>query len=71
MLEYYILTLDPNMGQVFGFIELHDLQFEMHLNRTRFWIDPDSALYTEFCLRYSHCCPPVDPTLDLATGRKL
>jgi len=67
MREYYILTLDPSIGQVFRFIESHQLKFELHLNRTRFWV-PDGPVLTEFLLRYADCCPRVDPKLDLATG---
>ena len=67
MREYYILTLDPQIGPVFRFIELHQLRFEAHLNRTRFWV-PDGPVLTEFLLRFSECCPRVDANCDLATG---
>jgi hypothetical protein len=68
MLYYYVLTLDPNVRNVFDFIRQHRLAHEVHLNRTRFSIDPHSPAYTEFALRWAHCCPPLDPTLDLVTG---
>lgn len=67
MREYYILTLDPNLGSVFNFIERNQLPFELHLNRTRFWV-PEGAVLTEFLLRFGQCCNLVDPTLDLVTG---
>lgn len=67
MRQYYILSLDPNMSQVFEFIRKHDLRFELHINRTRFWV-PDGVILTEFLLRFSECCPQVDTTLDLITG---
>ena len=62
MKEYYILTLDPNLGSVFRFIERNQLKFELHLNRTRFWV-PDGAVLTEFLLRYGDCCPLVEDQL--------
>ena len=68
MHQHYILTQDPNLAAVFAFIQDNQIACELHLNRTRFWIDPTSPLYTEFLLRFSHCCPLVDPGLDLATG---
>jgi hypothetical protein len=69
--EHYILTLDPACARVFAYIEHHKLTMEVHLNRTRFWIDPNSPLYTDFILRFGDSCPLVNPTLDPATGHKL
>jgi hypothetical protein len=67
MNEYFVLTLDPNFGSVLRWITDHKLVMEVHLNRTRFFV-PEGPLYTEFQLRFAHCCPLVDPRLDLATG---
>lgn len=67
MREYYVLTLDSRMREVFRFIESNQLRFELHLNRTRFWV-PDGPILTEFLLRFSETCPRVDPSLDLVTG---
>jgi hypothetical protein len=69
MRQYYILTLDPRRCEVFEFIDYHNLRFEAHLNRTRFWIEEGSSTLTEFLLRFSDCCPYVDETVDLVTGR--
>jgi hypothetical protein len=66
--QYYILTLDPRAGEVFCFIRDHKLAVEVHLNRTRFWV-PEGSVLTEFLLRFSLCCPYVDESVDLATGR--
>lgn len=60
MRQYYVLTLDPNLGEVFRFIESNKLEYEVHLNRTRFWIPEDSRVLTEFLLCYAHCCPYVE-----------
>ena len=69
MRQYYILTLDPRAAEVFEFIRHHKLQVEVHLNRTRFWIEEDSNTLTEFLLRFADSCPYVDESVDLATGR--
>lgn len=66
--QHYVLTLDNNVGTVFRWIEANNIQYELHLNRTRFWV-PSGAIYTEFLLRFAHCCPPVDPRVDLISGR--
>lgn len=68
MRQYYVLNSDPILKTVFEFIQQHDLEHEVHLNRTRFWLDTDTPAYTEFVLRFSDHCPQVDPTLDLQTG---
>ena len=67
--QYYILNLDPRATEVFEFIRHYSLRCEVHLNRTRFWIEEDSSQLTEFLLRFSDCCPYVDESADLATGR--
>ena len=69
MRQYFILTLDPRASQVFCFIRDHKIPCEVHLNRTRFWLEEDSSVLTEFLLRFADCCPYVDDSLDLATGR--
>lgn len=68
MKEFYILTLDPRAPEVITWILKHNITKDPHLNRTRFWV-PDGALYTEFQLRFSTCCPPVDAADDLLVGR--
>ena len=67
MRHYYILTVDPRRGEVFNFIDYHKLRFEVHLNRTRFWV-PEGSVLTEFLLRHGDWCTYVDETVDLSTG---
>ena len=67
MRQFYILTLDPRLGEVFRYIEEHGFSYEVHLNRTRFWI-PEGTILTEFLLRFSESCPAVDETMDLNSG---
>ncbi len=69
MLQYYVLTVDPNFAAVLEFVQHHQLRCSVHLNRTRFWVPDESSVLTEFLLRFAHCCTPVDPELDLVTGR--
>lgn len=64
--QHYILTLDPRASEVFRWIQQHpeSIRLEVHLNRTRFWLADDSALYTEFVLRFADCCPLVPEVSD-------
>ena len=57
--QYYVLTLHPRIGEVFEFIRYHAITFEVHLNRTRFWVPPGSV-QTEFLLRFADSCPRVE-----------
>ncbi len=66
MRQYYVLSQDPQIEAVFDFISDKNLRFEVHLNRTRFWV-PEGSVLTEFLLRFP-MLPTVDPGLDLATG---
>ena len=68
MHHYYVLSQSPQFLAVFTFIRVHNLDFEAHLNRTRFWVPP-GEIFTEFALRFADHVHAVDPTLDLATGR--
>ena len=66
--QYYVLTSDPLYTHVVAWIRNHALTCSIHLNRVRFWVPVDSPLYTDFILRFRDHCPPVDTSLDLATG---
>jgi hypothetical protein len=70
MRQYYILTQDPALKDVFEFIRHHNLKLEVHLNRTRFWV-PDGTVLTEFLLRFSTVATLVDESLDLISGHPL
>ena len=67
-MQHYVLTQHPKFKSVVTWLTANNIVLDIHLNRTRFSIDKDSGVYTEFCLRYSDICPSVDPALDLATG---
>ena len=58
--QRYVLTLDPKFAAVLGFIDRHNLKFEPHLNRTRFWVPISGPIRTEFLLWYADHCPVVD-----------
>ena len=59
MKQYFVLTRDPQFIDVADWITENDIKYEMHLNRTRFWV-PDGTTTTEFLLRFIHCCAEVD-----------
>ena len=68
-MQYYVLNSSARLAAVYQFIQQHHLDYQIHLNRTRFWVPINTNIYTEFVLRFSDDCPAVDPTLDLLTGR--
>lgn len=70
MRHYCVYTADPRCSEVFKFIHKHNLRFELHLTRTRFWVSEGPVL-TELMLRFSECVHRVDESLDLATGLPL
>ena len=67
MLQFALANHDPKLGDLFEFIQQHDLKHELHLNRTRFWI-PKGPVLTEFYLRFDNY-HVVSDLEDLATGR--
>jgi len=69
--QYYILTQNPQFKEVVYWLHDHNVPLDIHLNRTRFTLTPNTRLFTEFMLRYSTVCSLVDPGLDLATGLPL
>lgn len=58
-MQYALLNSDPQLREFFAFIEQHSLRHELHLNRTRVWIDP-SPILTEFLLRFTSVFPVLD-----------
>ena len=71
MREYYVLTMHPNCKQVLTWVMDNNLQYEAHLNRTRFWVPTDSSLNTYYQLWLAESCGWVDPKLDLATAQPI
>ena len=69
MRQFYILTLDPNFLSVVKWIKENKIEFDAHLNRTRFWIPEGEELMT-FLLTWGHVCTPVDEKADLITGKR-
>jgi hypothetical protein len=65
--QYCIYTQHPEFKDVLTWVDEHDLRYELHFNRTRFWI-PTGKIHTEFMLRWYHCCSRVVDNEDLATG---
>jgi len=68
LVQHYILTQSRYFAEVCEWLKARSVRVEVHLNRSRFSLDSDSSLYTEFLLRFARICPLVDPNADLATG---
>jgi len=66
--QYYILTENSKFTQVLSWLGMHNIPYSVHLNRTRFELDTQSRLHTEFMLLYSESIGVVDPDADLVTG---
>ena len=66
--QYYILTENSKFTLVLSWLGMHDIPYSVHLNRTRFTLDVNSRLHTEFILLYSDAVGVVDPNSDLVTG---
>jgi len=63
MTQFCVYTRDPEFPKVLDWIRDNNISHEIHLNRTRFLV-PQGAIMTHFLLRFSHCCPVVDPDAD-------
>ena len=57
--QYCVYTQDANFKSVLEWIESRELLYEVHLNRTRFWVPKNTPVYTEFMLRWFHCTSSV------------
>lgn len=68
MREYYVLTMHPQAKEVLTWVIDNALKYEVHLNRTRFWVPIDSSLNTYFQLWLSESCGSVDSSLDVISG---
>lgn len=66
MNHYAILTRSNAFGLVINYIKENDLKFEVHLNRTRFWV-PDT-LHESFLTKFGSVVNPVHPNENLITG---
>jgi hypothetical protein len=66
MNHYAILTNSSKFIDVMNYIRENELQCEVHLNRTRFWV-PDE-LHCDFTNNYSGYCDFVPANQDLITG---
>lgn len=66
-MQYYILTQHDKFKDILHWLDTHGQWYDVHLNRTRFTIEP-GRLLTEFMLLYSEHIHTVDTSLDLLTG---
>lgn len=58
-IQYAVATDCPQLEDILEFIGQHQLKHEIHLARTRFWIERKSPTHTEFVLRYYHLVSEV------------
>lgn len=58
--QYYVINSHSHAAAVLEWIYRNNVEHELHLNRTRFTVNTDSELYTEFCLRWADVCAAVE-----------
>lgn len=61
-MQYYILTQHDKFKDILQWLDTHGQWYELHLNRTRFTIEP-GRLLTEFMLLYSESIGLVQDTV--------
>ena len=65
--HYAILTLSEKFVEVVRYIREHNIPYEVHLNRTRFWVPEE--LLSDFISTYGGYCDFVPFDQDLMTGQ--
>jgi len=68
MNHYCVLTRDLQGGALFRDLNSLQCEIEIHLNRTRFWLDPSLPDHTQFYLKWSHVIHDVHPRENLSSG---
>ena len=53
-IQYCVYSTHPDFAEVYAWVTDNNLQYEVHLNRTRFWIERKSKTHTEFILKHYH-----------------
>ena len=69
MNHYCVYTKDIKGGEFFRDLKHTGCEMDIHINRTRFWLDPSLAHHVEFYIKWSHIIHDVHPRENLATGR--
>ena len=68
MNHYCVYSKDIYGGAFFRDLNATQCEIEIHLNRTRFWLDPSLPHHTQFYLKWSHVIHTVDPRENLSSG---
>lgn len=66
--QYCVYTRDVNFFNVLEWIKENNVEFEAHINRTRFWI-PEGPKLTWFLINWADVCPEVQENEDYLTGK--
>ena len=66
-MQYYVLTQSAKFKDILHWLDTHGCWYEVHLNRTRFVIEP-GRLLTEFMLIYSEYIGLVEEGEDPVSG---
>lgn len=66
--QYCVYTLDENFINVMKWVKENNIEFESHINRTRFWV-PEGPKLTWFLVKWAAVCPVVKDNEDYLTGQ--
>jgi hypothetical protein len=69
MIQYCVFTRDPEFLKVSKWLSANWIPFEVHLNRTRFWVQ-EGEQHMKFLQTWGHVCTPVYDDENLVTGRR-
>ena len=68
MKHYCVYTRDIRPGFISALNELSPTDFEMHLNRTRFWLNENDITHMQFYIRWSHLLHDISHETDHGLG---
>jgi hypothetical protein len=68
MKHYCIYTVDIHPGIMRELGQLSHTDFEMHLNRTRFWLNEQDSTHMQFYIRWSHLLYDITHETDHGLG---
>lgn len=66
--HYCVYTQDPKFATVLRFIKSYNIKHELHLNRTRFWIDDSSPTWCLLLLQFYAHIHSIDSESDHTLG---
>lgn len=67
--HYAVYSTDPQFARVLNFLNTYSVQCEVHINRTRFWIDDSRPEWCILLLKFYNSIHDVSEEENHALGR--